>query len=305
MYEDERLSYEEYLEQKRAYVKRKKKKKLKRFFAVIRIILIFAFLLCILGAAIFGAYKLISKLVGSKGIFSESEYVADVGTIPLEEIDNVFETADDDIYSDSNNSDSGTKNDGSINIPDHVNSGLIVIDAGHGGQDSGAFNDNSFEKDINLSIAIMVKHRLEDKGFTVYMTREDDTYVGLSMRAKLANDLGNALAFVSIHQNSLDEGESADDVDGVEALTYKRSGCGELAELLLFHVSEAVGARNRGVQYKTNLVVTSKTTMPAVIIECGFMSNPEEAGLLATEDYQAKLSVGISNALEEFINTYY
>ena len=117
-----------------------------------------------------------------------------------------------------------------------------------------------------------------------------------------ANATDSPLALVSIHQNSI---EGYPEVCGIEAWTYDRSGCNELAEALSRNVSLETGAENRGVHHKTNLVVTSKTTMPAVIIECGYMSNPNELTLLQTENYQLKIAAGIANAVDEFVEDYY
>ncbi len=181
---------------------------------------------------------------------------------------------------------------------------LIVIDAGHGGYDSGTFNGDIMEKDVNLSIAYYLKQELEARGYTTYLTRTDDTFVGLQKRANLANDQTGAKAMVSIHQNSYD-GPEMNEISGVEAWTYKRSGCIEFAELLAKHVSEAVDAKNRGVQYRSNLVVTSKTEIPSVIIECGYISNDSECAVLNTADYQKKIAYGIANAVDKFIKTYY
>lgn len=293
--DDQDISFQEYQRRKRAFVKRRK---LKRFFAVI---VLLSMALLIVGSVFFIVKGIISLKKGNS-FFSNSEYVDDPPSLQLVEVDNRFLSSENES---SNEAADGTETDISDDLSqakDASVKGTIIIDAGHGGQDSGTFNDLSYEKDINLSIAIMVRDKLVEKGYSVVMTREDDTYVGLSRRATFANEQDNPLAFVSVHQNSVEDYEAA---AGVEALTYKRAGCGELAELLAFHTSEAVGAKNRGVSYKTNLVVTSKTTMPAVIIECGFMSNSTEAELLASADYQAKLSVGITNALVEFINNYY
>lgn len=295
---DERDSYEEYLAQKRAYVKRRKKKKLKRFFAVVRLILVLGLMLCLLAGLVILAVKGVKKLVGDKNIFFESEYVKDVPSVELEEIINVFPTTPPETEDITASSTSDVKDE----PVSHSIYGTIIVDAGHGGYDPGAINAYGNESDINLSIAMMVTEKLTDKGYNVYLTRTDNTFVGLTERASNANSQDMPLALVSIHQNICEDDES---VCGIEALTYKRDGCAELAELLTFHTSEAVGVKNRGTQFKTNLVVTSKTTMPAVIIECGFMSNSEEAALLVTEDYQAKLSAGITNALIEFINSYY
>jgi len=176
---------------------------------------------------------------------------------------------------------------------------LIVVDAGHGGMDCGAIGiDGVYEKTINLSIALLARDRLVEKGYHVYMSRADDTFIGLHERANKANDLG-ADAFVSVHLNSYPDLES---VCGVEAWTYKdRTGCPEFADYLARYVSEAVGARNRGVSFAKNLVVTSKTEMPSVIIECGYISNADEAAKLQTEDYQKKIAQAIADAVEAFL----
>ena len=180
--------------------------------------------------------------------------------------------------------------------------GLIIVDAGHGGEDGGAVSSYSNESTINLDIAYWLKEELLNRGYSVYMTRIDDTFVGLNARATLANAQTDALAMVSIHQNAYPEDTT---VRGVEAHTYEREGCGELGALLSKHVATAVSATDRGVFYHSNLVVTSKTTMPSVIIECGYMTNDEEAYLLTQQDYQIKIARGIADALDEFIKTFY
>ena len=177
--------------------------------------------------------------------------------------------------------------------------GYVVVDAGHGGMDCGAVKgEELFEKDINMSIAVKVRDRLLKLGYKVYMTRTDDSFIGLNERATKANKTG-ADVLVSIHLNSYPDVES---VSGIEAWTYKdRKGCPELAEVLSDSVSKATGAKNRGVSFAKNLVVTSKTTMPAVIIECGYISNDREAGLLQTEDYQNKIALSVAEAVDTFL----
>ena len=177
---------------------------------------------------------------------------------------------------------------------------LIVVDAGHGGKDSGAVGtDGCEEKNINLSIALKVNVELRKRGFRVYMTRSDDTFIGLSARPAKANELG-ADAFVSVHMNSFNGKGTA---NGVESWTYKeREGCPELAQLLTDHVAAATGARNRGVSYAKNLVVTSQADMPSVIIECGYVSDPDEVVLLQQDEYQNTISCAIADAVEEFFS---
>ena len=179
--------------------------------------------------------------------------------------------------------------------------GLIVVDAGHGGKDSGALGFDMMEKDLVLQIAKETRKALLARDYSVYMTRVDDSFVGLKERARIANSL-EPLLMVSIHLNSYPELES---VAGVEAWTYERSGCIELAEMLTEQVSKATGVKNRGVYYATNLVVTSKTTMPSVILECGYITNEEEATNLSTGEYQKKIASGVAKAVEKFVEEYY
>lgn len=179
--------------------------------------------------------------------------------------------------------------------------GLIIVDAGHGGYDGGAENNGIIEKNINLSIAYCLRDELVKRGYKVYMTRPDDEFVGLQQRASLANSLTNPKCLISIHQNSVDDYEA---VCGMEAWTYDRSGCTELGNIICEEASKTTGAANRGTNYRTNLVVTSKTTMPAIIFECGYLSNYNEANLLNSAEYQKKISKGIANGVDRFVDTW-
>ena len=176
--------------------------------------------------------------------------------------------------------------------------GLIVVDAGHGGYDGGADNNGVFEKDINYDIACWVREELELRGYKVVMTRTDDSFIGLAKRAQIANDEKDALCFVSVHQNSI---EGYDYIRGVEAWTHNREGCTELAEALAAGVAEMTDAENRGVSYRNALVVCRDTKMPAAIIECGYLSNPEELELLQQTDYQVNVARGIANGVDAFL----
>ena len=179
---------------------------------------------------------------------------------------------------------------------------LIVVDAGHGGMDSGAVGDNDLlEKNITLQIALFIREELIKRNYSVYMMRTDDVFVGLHERADKANDLG-ADAFISIHLNAYSGKET---VSGVEALYYDRPGCKEYAQIFADHVSEATGFRNRGIVARQKLVVTYATKMPSAIIECGYMSDDEEISKLATKDYQKKVALGIANAVDSFVESYY
>lgn len=176
---------------------------------------------------------------------------------------------------------------------------LVIVDAGHGGYDGGAEGYNVLEKDLNLDIAFKLKDELILRGYTVYMTRTEDEFVGLNQRASLANQQNNPLCLISIHQNSLDASEGS--ASGMESWTYDRERCKELGDDVIEGATKKTGARNRGTRFRTNLVVTSKTTMPAIIFECGYVTDQEEAAKLADEDYQAKIVEGIVDGIDIFL----
>lgn len=175
--------------------------------------------------------------------------------------------------------------------------GLIVIDPGHGGYDSGCISSLKYEKEIDLEIAMLLSEKLKAKGFSVYMTRIDDSFVGINDRAILANECEGALALISIHQNS---SENSSD-EGVEAWTSNDATNEQLAELIALEVSEKTGAINGGVVTKDNLVICSKAEMPAVIVECGYLSNKREAQNLCEPTYQEKIATGLANAVDGFL----
>lgn len=176
--------------------------------------------------------------------------------------------------------------------------GLIVVDPGHGGNDGGAVNGDVTEKDIDLEISLLLRDMLIEYGYSVEMTREDDSGISLTKRASFANSLKDVQAFISIHCNSV---ENAPEVNGVEVWCYNKPGSKELSESIVEQVSESTGAKNRGVGFKTNLIVTSKTTMPACIVECGYLSGNNEYELLQQKDYQQRIVNGILVGLDLYL----
>lgn len=195
--------------------------------------------------------------------------------------------------------------DESVNSPDLSaalsytgGKGLIVIDPGHGGYDSGCISSKAYEKEIDLEISLLLEKKLKEAGYEVFLTRTEDVFVGINDRADIANGLDNALLMVGIHLNS---SESAGD-SGVEVWTCNKEGNDKLADILAQSVSATTGSSNRGVQFRDNLVVCSKAKMPSVVLECGFLSNADEADKLLTEDYQEKIAEGVVDAVDSFLN---
>ena len=175
---------------------------------------------------------------------------------------------------------------------------LIVIDAGHGGHDPGAVGSQAKEKDIALKAALSLEKQLKQLGFKVYMTRSKDEYIGLYDRADIANDL-NADLFISIHINA----STSADAKGVEVLynSDSMSGGKGLATLIQKELVSDLGATNRGIVQRPNLVVLRETEMPSVLCELGFISNASEQAKLMDSAYIDKATGAIVDGIQAFL----
>ena len=184
------------------------------------------------------------------------------------------------------------------------NQKVIVIDAGHGGEDPGKIGVNgSLEKEINLSIAEEIKIHLEKAGIKVIMTREEDIMMGdnktgdMEERVKIMNSAGAVLA-VSIHQNSF----TSESEKGAQVFYHEESDEGErAAEILQNHLKMVDQENRRNIKANDSYYILKRTTIPTVIVECGFLSNWEEAEKLADQDYQKELAQVISEGILVFV----
>lgn len=188
---------------------------------------------------------------------------------------------------------------------------VVVLDAGHGGKDPGKVSsDGTLEKDINLRIAVRIKTLLEQNGIVVVMTREEDKDLAsdnavnrknedLKARVKLISETA-PMVMVSIHQNSYPE----ENVDGAQTFYSAGSEAGkQLATRIQKNLKNEIKDDNHRVaKANKEYYLLKKTNCPAVIVECGFLSNPREAALLASEDYQEKLAFAIHLGILEYIN---
>ena len=182
---------------------------------------------------------------------------------------------------------------------------LIVIDPGHGGKDPGAVPNEVREKDINLSISNKLNEKLMAKGYSTFMTRDGDYSVDLYDRPKIANEK-NADIFISIHCNSC-EGSTA---SGFETLycpaeSKKVAAYGDnylLAKIVQDELIKELNPKDRGVKERPNLVVLNRTEMPAILVENGFLSNPEDEKLLLDNNYQDRIAEAISRGIERYFN---
>lgn len=185
----------------------------------------------------------------------------------------------------------------------------IVIDCGHGGFDSGKVGINGvLEKDVNLAIGEKVCALLEEQGAQVIMTREDENGLydeteenkkqqDMKRRVQLINESDGNLA-VSIHQNSYTE----EYVKGPQVFYYETSEKAKaLAEVLQKSLNERLYVeRPREIKANTTYYILSKTEIPTVIVECGFLSNQEEAEKLADPEYQQQIAEAICCGIEAY-----
>jgi N-acetylmuramoyl-L-alanine amidase len=175
---------------------------------------------------------------------------------------------------------------------------IVVIDPGHGGSDPGTTSfTNKYEKQFNLALALKVQAiLLQEPEIEVVMTRETDVYPTRPERVKLANDL-NADVFVSIHGNSV---PSSPQVTGTETFYYQRANSKELANIVHKHLIKAMGLKDRGVK-NGSLEVIRETTMPAVLLEVGFLSNKSDEEAMMSESVQTKAAQAIVDGIKEYL----
>ncbi|MBS5386168.1 MAG: N-acetylmuramoyl-L-alanine amidase [Clostridiales bacterium] len=183
---------------------------------------------------------------------------------------------------------------------------LVIVDAGHGGQDPGKIGVNdALEKDVNLSIAIYLKEYLEKRDVQVLMTREDGERLvnsqsgDLKERVKLINENSPDLT-VSIHQNSYHEAS----VHGAQAFYFTHSKEAKTAaEIIQKAIKTADTEGSREAKANDTYYLLKKTEVPVVIMECGFLSNYEEAEKLVTEEYQKELAEAIADGVMEYLES--
>lgn len=177
----------------------------------------------------------------------------------------------------------------------------ICIDPGHGGSDPGAVFGIHFEKDINLSVASLVNKHATILGFVCYMTREGDDFVSLRRRAQIANS-NQADLFLSIHCNADADADAPGmpEATGSEIWIYPNSVAGgELARCIGRALKAFFPNRPwRGVKSSANLAVLRQTSMPAILVEIGFIDSPGEQ--LGDARIQNMTAEAVISGLNEF-----
>ena len=188
---------------------------------------------------------------------------------------------------------------------------LILVDAGHGGSDPGMIGVGGLEeKGINLSISLLLRDTLEKSGYSVIMTREEDKGLYDSSAVnKKAQDMQRRIAMirehmpvlsVSIHQNSYHDAG----VHGPQVFYYESSVEGKkLAEAVQSSLNDLLEVdRPRKVKGNTSYYLLKRSSGTLVIVECGFLTNPEEAQKLQTKEYQEKVAAAVSEGIRTYLN---
>lgn len=174
----------------------------------------------------------------------------------------------------------------------------VVIDPGHGGEDPGATGvSGSYEKDFTLSLAKKVSQLLEkEEQLQVYMTRQEDAFLSAEKRERphYANSIPADL-YVSIHANTFEDSS----VSGTETYYYDRKSKA-LANIMHQSILEATGFKDRGVR-KEDYFVLKDTTMPAVLLEVGYITNPENEGQMLKDDFQQQVAEAIVSGIKNYL----
>jgi N-acetylmuramoyl-L-alanine amidase len=189
---------------------------------------------------------------------------------------------------------------------------IILIDPGHGGIDGGAeTKKGNIEKHINLSVSLKLRDRLKDMGYTVIMTRENDNGLyteGGSINKKKFEDLNNRCkikresncdVFISIHQNFFDESC----YHGAQVWYSKSEKSEKLAHIIQENLRKDLDRKNKRVEkaagnsYK---ILRCYFSIPSVIVECGFLTNPQEEKKLVDDEYQNKIADSLAKSIQEY-----
>jgi N-acetylmuramoyl-L-alanine amidase len=167
----------------------------------------------------------------------------------------------------------------------------VVIDPGHGGFDRGGIPGQRVpEKIMTLDVSLRLKPLLEKAGYKVVMTRTTDVFVPLGTRVAIANSYPNAI-FVCVHFNSA----TRSGANGIETYFYSTESA-PLAASIHSAVVGGAPSENRGVR-RRGYFVLRRTTIPAVLVECGFLTNPTEAQYTQTNAYREKLAEEIARGI--------
>ena len=170
----------------------------------------------------------------------------------------------------------------------------VVIDAGHGGSDPGAVYEDVYEKEVALKTALILKQKLEALGTTVIMTREGDDTTKLEKIVEISNN-ANADVFISLHYDATEDDQLS---SGTTTYFYHYADA-TLATLVNNQLRDQLPLANRGIHFK-DLKVTRENTQPALLLELGYMDNPQDVAIFNTDSYREKVADSIVKGLEHY-----
>ncbi|HAC66018.1 MAG TPA: N-acetylmuramoyl-L-alanine amidase, partial [Cyanothece sp. UBA12306] len=174
----------------------------------------------------------------------------------------------------------------------------ILLDPGHGGKELGARGPNGYpEKSVNLIVSKLLKQELIKRGATVYMTRETDKDVSLKERVKMINELKPTLS-LSIHYNALPDGGDALNTRGIGMFWYHPQAQ-NLSVFLHNYLTKKLNRPSYGV-FWNNLALTRPHSTPSILLELGFMINPDEFEWIINPQEQAKLAKTLADGITEW-----
>ena len=167
----------------------------------------------------------------------------------------------------------------------------VIIDPGHGGKDKGSHRGSVYEKTLALQVSLKVEKLLKAKGMPTTMTRRSDKFVSLRDRSIIANRYKNAV-FISIHFNSHINSR----YNGVETYYYGEQGK-RLAAHVHLRLLSKLRIRNRDTRQRKDLAVLRQTRCPAILVECGYISNPYERRRSLRSSYQDSCAQAIVDGI--------
>ena len=176
----------------------------------------------------------------------------------------------------------------------------ILLDPGHGGKESGALGPTGYpEKEINLLISKLVREQLEQRGATVYMTREEDVYLSLPDRVAIIDKIEPAIA-ISLHYNALPDAGDAMKTKGLSAFWYHPQAH-DLAIFLHNYLVKNLNRPDYGL-YWNNLALTRPASAPSILLELGFMINPYEFEWIVNSQSQQQLASAIAQGITQWFS---
>lgn len=174
----------------------------------------------------------------------------------------------------------------------------ITVDAGHGGSEAGAIGClRDLEKDVNLAFAKQLEQELKRRGADVFMTRDNDSFVGLKDRVEKANE-ENSVILISLHGNALPDGLDPISNNGTEIYYYYQQAK-PLADEIMTQITAQTGMNNHKVRQQSFAVVRNTNAL-SILIEVGFLINPSDNAKMRERDFQKATAKAIADGLENY-----